>query len=83
MHVTWSGQFVFALAWLVVVLSLGAISLLYFLIRRGKATQVSSLFYLTPPVTAVLAFLFFGETLTPVALVGMVIAVIGVALVNR
>ncbi len=83
MQVTWNGQFVFALAWLSVVLSLGAISLLYFLIKRGKATQVSSLFYLTPPVTAVLAFVFFGETLTPAAMAGMVIAVVGVALVNR
>ncbi len=83
MHVTWSAQFVFALAWLAIVLSVGAISLLYFLIKRGKATQVSSLFYLTPPVTAVLAFLFFGETLSPTALAGMVVAVIGVALVNR
>ena len=83
MHVTWSGQFIFALAWLALVLSVGAISLLYFLVKRGKATQVSSLFYLTPPVTAVLAFLFFGETLSPTALVGMAIAVIGVALVNR
>jgi drug/metabolite transporter (DMT)-like permease len=44
---------------------------------------VSSLFYLTPPVTAVLAFAFFGETLSPVALAGMAIAVIGVALVNK
>jgi drug/metabolite transporter (DMT)-like permease len=83
MRVEWSGQFLFALAWLVLVLSVGAISLLYYLIKRGKATQVSSLFYLTPPVTAVLAFLFFGETLTPTALAGMVIAVIGVAIVNR
>ncbi len=83
MHVTWNGQFVFALAWLSIVLSVGAISLLYFLIKRGRATQVSSLFYLTPPVTAVLAFVFFGETLTPAAMAGMVIAVIGVALVNR
>ena len=83
MHVTWNGQFVFALAWLSIVLSLGAISLLYFLIKRGKATQVSSLFYLTPPVTAVLAFMFFGETLTFAAMAGMVIAVVGVALVNR
>jgi drug/metabolite transporter (DMT)-like permease len=83
MHVTWSAPFVFALAWLVLVLSLGAISLLYFLIKRGKATQVSSLFYLTPPVTALLAYLFFGEALTPTALAGMVIAVIGVAIVNR
>ncbi len=83
MHVTWSAQFVFALGWLVLVLSVGAISLLYFLIKRGKATQVSSLFYLTPPVTAVLAYFFFGEILTPTALAGMAVAVVGVALVNR
>jgi len=83
MRIAWSVPFVFALAWLSLVLSIGAIGLLYVLIRRGRATQVSSLFYLTPPVTAVLAFLAFGETLTPLAIAGMVIAVVGVALVNR
>jgi drug/metabolite transporter (DMT)-like permease len=83
MHVTWSGPFIFALAWLVLVLSIGAISLLFILIKRGKATAVSSLFYLTPPVTAIMAYLLFGEALTPVALLGMAIAVAGVALVNR
>ena len=83
MHVTWSGPFIFALAWLVLVLSIGAISLLFILIKRGKATAVSSLFYLTPPVTAIMAYLLFGEALTPVALLGMAIAVVGVALVNR
>lgn len=83
MRVTWSAPFVFALTWLVLVLSLGAISLLYLLIKRGKATAVSSLFYLTPPVTAVMAYLFFGDALTPIAVLGMAIAVAGVALVNR
>jgi drug/metabolite transporter (DMT)-like permease len=83
MHVTWSGRFIFALAWLVLVLSIGAISLLFILIKRGRATAVSSLFYLTPPVTAIMAYLLFGEALTPVALLGMAIAVLGVALVNR
>jgi drug/metabolite transporter (DMT)-like permease len=83
MRVTWSAQFVFALGWLVLVLSVGAISLLYWLIKRGRATQVSSLFYLTPPVTALLAYFFFGEILTPTALAGMAVAVVGVALVNR
>ncbi len=83
MHVTWSGPFIFALTWLVLVLSIGAISLLFILIKRGKATAVSSLFYLTPPVTAIMAYLLFGEALTPVALLGMAIAVVGVALVNR
>jgi drug/metabolite transporter (DMT)-like permease len=81
MHVTWSGEFVLALSWLVLLLSIGAVSLLYFLIKRGRATDVSSLFYLTPPTTAVLAYVLFGETLSPTALMGMLIAVAGVALV--
>jgi drug/metabolite transporter (DMT)-like permease len=81
MHVTWSGEFIFALTWLVLVLSVGAVSLLYFLIKRGRATEVSSLFYLTPPATAVMAYALFGETLSPAALLGMIIAVVGVALV--
>lgn len=81
--VRWNGEFVFALAWLVLVLSLGAISLLLILIRRGAATQVSSLMYLVPPVTAVMAWLAFGETLTAMALGGFCVAMAGVALVIR
>ena len=81
--VVWSGEFLFALGWLVLVLSLGAISLLLLLIRRGAATAVSSLMYLVPAVTAVLAWLMFGETLTPLAIAGMHVAVAGVALVVR
>lgn len=82
-QVTWSGEFVFALLWLVVVLSLGAISLLNLLIRSGTAVNVASLFYLTPPTTAALAWLMFGETLSGAALAGMAIAVIGVWLARR
>ena len=83
MKVEWTGEFVFALGWLVVVLSLGAISLLYLLIRRGAAAKVASLFYLVPPVTAVMAFVLFGETLGPMAIAGMAAAVVGVALVTK
>ncbi len=83
MSVEWTGEFVFALGWLVVVLSLGAITLLYLLIRRGAAAKVASLFYLVPPVTAVMAFVLFGETLGPMAIAGMAAAVVGVALVTR
>ncbi len=82
-RIVWSGEFVFALAWLVVVLSLGAISLLYMMLRRGEAARVSSLFYLTPPVTAVMGFLIFGETLGALALAGMAIAAAGVALAMK
>ena len=58
-EVQWTGQFVFALFWLAVVLSIGAISLLYLMIRRGAASKVASLFFLTPSVTAVMAYLLF------------------------
>lgn len=80
--VEWTPQFIFALAWLVFVLSFGAIWLLYFLIRRSAATRVVSLFYLTPPVTALMAWLMFGERLPPLSLLGMAICVAGVFLVN-
>jgi drug/metabolite transporter (DMT)-like permease len=79
-HVT--PQFLFALAYLVVVLSFGAVWLLYFLIRRAAATRVVSLFYLTPPATALMAWAFFDERLAPLALLGMAICVAGVFLVN-
>ena len=83
MRVAWSGQFVFALGWLIFVLSLGAISLLHLLIRRGAATRVSALFYLVPPTTALLAFLIFGEKLGLAAVAGMAIAAAGVAIAVR
>jgi drug/metabolite transporter (DMT)-like permease len=82
-QVTWSAHFVFALAWLVLVLSIGAISLLNLLIHSGSAVNVASLFYLTPPSTALLAWLMFGETLSPAAMVGMVVAITGVWMVTR
>jgi drug/metabolite transporter (DMT)-like permease len=82
-RVEWTGEFVFALGWLVLVLSLGAISLLNWLIRHASAVNVASLFYLTPPTTALLAWLLFSETLTGLALAGMIIAVWGVYLSRR
>ncbi|OEJ68656.1 peptide ABC transporter ATP-binding protein [Magnetovibrio blakemorei] len=81
--IQWSGELIFALGWLVVVLSIGAISLLYILIRRGAASKVASLFYLTPAVTAVLAWILFDETLAPLAIAGMAVTVVGVALVTQ
>ncbi|CAO3359368.1 DMT family transporter [Azospirillum melinis] len=83
MQVQWTGEFIFALLWLCFVLSVGAIFLLFALIRRGAAAKVASLFYLTPPVTALVAWVLFGEKLGIVALAGMAVAVCGVALVNR
>jgi drug/metabolite transporter (DMT)-like permease len=79
--VHWTPAFVFAVGWLVLVLSFGAVWLLYFLIRRAAATRVVSLFYLTPPLTALMAWAFFGERLAPLTLLGMAICVAGVFLV--
>lgn len=81
-RVDWTGELIFALAWLVLLLSVGAVSLLYWLIQRGEAARVSTLFFLVPPVTALVAWPVFGETLGPLALAGMVVTVVGVALVN-
>lgn len=80
MQIQWSGEFIFALLWLVLVLSIGAISLLNVLIRQGSAVNVARLFYLTPPTTALIAWGMFGETLGLTALVGMGLAVAGVYL---
>lgn len=81
--VHWTGAFVFAVLWLAIVVSIGAFSLFMLLLRRGAAARVTSLFYLTPPTTAVLGWLLFNETLGPLALAGMAVAVAGVALANR
>ena len=83
MQVRWTTTLMFAMTWLVLVLSLGAISLLNIIIRRGAASRVASLFYLVPPVTSLLAFLVFRERLGIMALFGMFVTVTGVALAIR
>ncbi|MDZ7919821.1 DMT family transporter [Rhodoferax sp.] len=83
LKIHWTGSFVFALAWLVLVLSLGAVSLLNVLIRSGSAVNVASLFYLVPPCTALVAWALFGETLTGLALLGMGVTVFGVWLARK
>jgi drug/metabolite transporter (DMT)-like permease len=82
-RVEWVPEFVFALGWLVLVLSVGAISLLNVLIRSGSAVNVATLFYLVPPSTALIAWLVFGETLSPLAIAGMGLAVWGVYLARK
>ncbi len=83
-----SGSIVFhteligALVWSVIGLTLGGSSLLYLLIQRGAATEVSSLMYLVPPCTAMLAWMLFDELFTPTMLFGLVLTAAGVALVT-
>lgn len=80
-EIQWTAKFVGALAWLVLALSFGAILLLFFLLSYGSAASVSSLYYLVPAATAIEAYFFFDEHISPISLIGTVITVIGVWLV--
>jgi drug/metabolite transporter (DMT)-like permease len=82
-EVRWTAEFVLAVTWLAVVLSIGSIGLLYWLIRRSAATSVASLFYLVPAVTALMAYVLFDERLDAVAVAGMATCAAAVFLVNR
>lgn len=81
--VAWEPPFVAAILWLTLVLSVGTISLLYLLIRRGAVSKIASLFFLVPPSTALTAWAMFGETLGPLTLGGVVLTAVGVFLVQR
>ena len=82
-EITWNIEFLLATLWLVMVLSIGAVLLLMLLIRNSDAGNVASLFYLVPPLTALEAFVLFGEKLSLIAIVGMFLCVAGVAMVLR
>ena len=79
--VEWTLRIYAALGWSVLVLSIAAVLLLYRLLRRGDASRVASLLYLVPPVTALMAWAIFGELLAPLAMGGMALTAVGVALV--
>ena len=80
-EIQWTAKFVGALTWLVLALSFGAILLLFFLLSHGSAASVSSLYYLVPAATAIEAYFFFDEHISPVSLLGTLITVVGVWLV--
>ena len=82
-NISWTPTFVAALAWLILANSMGAFTLFYILIRRGAAAKVASLLYLVPPLVALEAWLLFGETLAPLAVLGLVVTASGVALVTK
>ena len=81
--IVWNTEFIGAMAWSVLALTLGGSSLLYLLIQRGAATAVTSLLYLVPPTTAVMAWLLFGEAITMATVVGTALTAVGVSLVVR
>lgn len=80
---TWTPAALGALAWLVIVLSLGATTLLVLLVNRGRVSGTASLFFLMPPTTAVMAGLYLGEALSAATVTGLVVATAGVAVVMR
>ena len=76
-------EFILALAWIVIALSIGSIFLLFYLLRKGSASSVSSLYYLVPPLTAIQAYLFFGERINSIGFVGMALAALGTLIVTK
>jgi drug/metabolite transporter (DMT)-like permease len=82
-RVTWTVQFSLAMGWLVLAVSLGAVSILMLLIRQGSAAATTSLFFLVPPSSAIMAWIAFGEALGPMGLAGLGVTTAGVWLVNR
>jgi drug/metabolite transporter (DMT)-like permease len=82
-EIVWAPTFVFALAWLVIVLSGISIALLSWMISRGAASKVASLFYLTPPIAAIGSYFMFDEVLSALAIAGMAVIVAGLYLLNR
>lgn len=83
MSIEWTIEFWFALIWSVFGLSVIAIALLFILVQRGAATKVTSMIYLSPPTTALMGWIIFGETMSTYALAGLVISALGVALANK
>ncbi|MGD9527190.1 MAG: DMT family transporter [Pseudonocardia sp.] len=79
----WTPELFGALAWSVLVLTGGGVSLLFLMLRRGAAAQVTSYFYLVPGITALMAYALFGDTLGGLAIAGMAVAVLGVAMATR
>lgn len=83
MAIRWNGEFVAVMAYLVIGNSIIALGLLLAMIRAGEVSRVSALFYLVPPLSALIAWPLLGEQLAPLAWVGMGVAALGVALVSR
>ena len=81
--IVWNAEFLGSMAWSVLALTLGGSSLLYLLIQRGAATSVTSLLYLVPPTTALMAWVLFGESITLTTVIGTALTAVGVSLVVR
>jgi drug/metabolite transporter (DMT)-like permease len=83
MEIQWSTPMIGAMLWGIFAISIGAMSLWFILLRQGNATKVSSMMYLVPPTTAVMAWVLFDEPMTPTVLIGICITMLGVLIINR
>ncbi|MBK7501872.1 MAG: DMT family transporter [Polaromonas sp.] len=81
--IVWNAPFLASMAWAVLALTLGGSSLMFMLVQRGAATSVTSLLYLVPPTTALMAWFLFNESITTVTLLGIALTAVGVSLVVR
>ena len=81
-RVDWGMEFAIALLWMAVIVSVGAVSMLYVMIKRGEASRVASVFYLVPVSAALTAYLLFGQTVDGLALAGSTLAALGVVLAS-
>ena len=82
-HVEWSGEFLFALTWLVLIVSLGAMTLFWVMVKQHAAVNVASLFFLVPPLAMIMMWLLFDETLGLQAIAGMIIIATSVSIITR
>ncbi|MCM0034389.1 MAG: DMT family transporter [Burkholderiaceae bacterium] len=82
-EIQWTVPMIGAMLWGTLAISIGAMSLWFVLLRRGDATKVSSMMYLVPPTTAIMAWVLFDEPLTPIVLVGIFITMMGVLIINQ
>ena len=80
MVIQWTNDFILAVLWSAVGLSVLAICLYYWLVQRGAAARITSLIYLSPPTTAIMGWAMFGETLSWQTIIGMIVAMIGIAM---
>lgn len=82
-HITWNGEFIIALLYMAVGVSIGALSLLYIMIKNGEVSKVSSIFYLVPVSAAIVSYFLLGDKIEFSEIIGIITIIIGIILINK
>lgn len=82
-HITWNGEFIIALFYMAVGVSIGALSLLYIMIKKGEVSKVSSIFYLVPVSAAIVSYFLLGDKIEFSEIIGIITIIIGIILINK